>query len=103
MEGLGRGEAGGHLQALPQGSGLTGPLRGRGLPGPDGQGQRLGEPHLPSLQGGASRPTAPRGSKDDGGLAALQPLSGLAAHSRRGLTYGRGSVIYKTRCAAPGL
>ena len=48
IDGLGGGEAGGRLQVLPQSSGLTGPLRGRGLPGPDGQGQRLGEPQLPS-------------------------------------------------------
>lgn len=48
QEGLGGGEARGHLQALSQSSGLTGPLRGRGLPGPDSQGHQLGELQLPS-------------------------------------------------------
>ena len=48
QEGRGGGEAWGHPPALSQISGLMGPLRRRGLPGPESQGQRLGEPQLPS-------------------------------------------------------
>ena len=79
-----------------------GPLRRRGLPGPEGQGQRLGEPQLPS-RGLGPHPAVTPGCKGDGGPAALQPLSGLAARSHGTLTYGRGSVIYKTRGTVPGL
>lgn len=60
-------------------------------------------PEAWALQGGASHPAVTPGSKEDGGTAALQPLSGLAAHSHRALTYGRGSVIYKTQGTVPGL